>query len=204
MITSHAAATQAGDVTEPSPIGVQVVVEAAAAEQEADGAPPASSSPTRRGMRAEVGEGLRYILRHPLLSRIAATTGSSNLFGNIGFAIFVPVAMLVPRPVAPAVLAGALFLASITNVVYNVNQVSLRQAITPDAMLGRMNATMRFLVWGTIPVGSLIGAGLAETVGVETTIWISGILGLLAFLPAFFSPVRNLQRIPSADEAAAA
>lgn len=257
-----AAATQADDVTEPSPVGVQVLVEAAAAEQDAGGS-AATSGPKRRGMRAEVGEGLRYILGHRLLSRIAATTGSSNLFGNIGFAIFpvyayvvlaltpaevgliggfggagvllgalisgrvaeraglgptivgsiflggvftllVPVAMLVPRPGAPAVLAGALFLASITNVVYNVNQVSLRQAITPDAMLGRMNATMRFLVWGTIPVGSLIGAGLAETVGVETTVWISGFLGLLAFLPAFFSPVRTLQRIPSAEEAAAA
>ncbi len=40
-------------------------------------------------------------------------------------------------------------------VVYNVNQVSFRQALTPDRLLGRMNATMRFLVWGTLPLGGL-------------------------------------------------
>ena len=38
-------------------------------------------------------------------------------------------------------------------VIYNVNQVSLRQAITPERMQGRMNATMRFIVWGTMPIG---------------------------------------------------
>src|SRR5262249_11031553 len=42
-------------------------------------------------------------------------------------------------------------------VIYNVNQVSFRQGLTPDRLLGRMNATMRFLVWGTLPLGGLIG-----------------------------------------------
>ena len=39
-------------------------------------------------------------------------------------------------------------------VIYNINQVSFRQAITPAPMQGRMNATMRFIVWGTIPIGA--------------------------------------------------
>jgi hypothetical protein len=89
-------------------------------------------------------------------------------------------------------------------VVYNVNQVSLRQAITPESMLGRMNATMRFLVWGTIPIGSLTGAAMSEIIGVQPTIWIGAALGCLAFLPVLFSPVRSLQRIPDAEDRTAA
>lgn len=110
-----------------------------------------------------------------------------------------------PKEFALPVLAVVFFLTSIGNVVYNVNQVSLRQAITPERFLGRMNATMRFLVWGTIPIGSLLGAGLSEidAIGVHTTIWIGALLGLTAFLPVYFSPVRTLQRIPDPEEAAA-
>ncbi|HEX5823861.1 MAG TPA: hypothetical protein VFY18_05300, partial [Candidatus Limnocylindrales bacterium] len=76
---------------------------------------------------------------------------------------------------------------------------SLRQAITPEHFLGRMNATMRFLVWGTIPIGSLIGAGLSEVIGVRPTIWVGALLSLLCFLPVFFSPVRHIRTIPTED-----
>ena len=50
--------------------------------------------------------------------------------------------------------------AGLAGVVYNINQVSFRQAITPRRMQGRMNATMRFIVWGTIPIGSIVGGML--------------------------------------------
>ncbi len=117
--------------------------------------------------------------------------------------------MLVPAAppeLAFRFVAVSFFFVSIAGVVYNVNQVSLRQAITPERFLGRMNATMRFLVWGTIPIGSLIGAGLSEVIGVHATIWIGAILGLFAFLPVLLSPVRTLREIPTEDpdEAAAA
>src|ERR1043165_2067943 len=56
-------------------------------------------------------------------------------------------------------------------VVYNVTQVSFRQLITPDELLGRMNATMRFIVWGTMPIGGLVGGLLGEWLGVHRTLW---------------------------------
>ena len=87
--------------------------------------------------------------------------------------------------------------------IYNVSQVSLRQAITPEHFLGRMNATMRFLVWGTIPIGSLIGAGLSEVIGVRPTIWVGAILSFLPVLPVIFSPVRRIRTIPTEEPAAA-
>ncbi len=242
---------------------------AAGAERESGGADgarqPVASAVTSTGapaggMRSQIMDGLRYILRHEYLGRIAATTATSNLFSNIGFAIFpvyaYKVLLLTPQAVGTigglggaGVLIGALiatrvqarlgigrtivltaaafgpvgllfplsvpetafwllsisfFFGSINNVIYNVSQVSLRQAITPEHFLGRMNATMRFLVWGTIPIGSLIGAGLSEVVGVRTTIWISAILSASAFLPVLFSSVRRIRTIPTDEPAAAA
>jgi predicted MFS family arabinose efflux permease len=99
----------------------------------------------------------------------------------------------VPFLVASGVIAAA------TGVIYNVNQVSLRQAITPERMLGRMNATMRFIVWGTIPIGSLLGGALGALIGLQATIWVSVIGSFLGFLPVFFSQVRGLQRIPDPE-----
>jgi hypothetical protein len=83
-----------------------------------------------------------------------------------------------------------------TSPIYNINQVSLRQAITPDRLQGRMNASMRFLVWGTIPIGALLGGGLGQTIGIYPTIVAMVICELLAPLWIVFSPVRQLRLQP--------
>ncbi|MDA8216986.1 MAG: MFS transporter [Dehalococcoidales bacterium] len=84
--------------------------------------------------------------------------------------------------------------------VYNINQVSLRQAITPDRLQGRMNATMRFVVWGTLPIGALLGGTLGEAIGLRPTIAIVALGGTLSFLLVLLSPVRALQVQPTAVE----
>jgi MFS family permease len=104
-----------------------------------------------------------------------------------------------PTPVAAALLIVAGFLGSFGNVIYNVNQVSLRQAITPDRLLGRMNASMRVIVWGTIPLGALIGGALGEAIGLYPTIILGTILGLVSFLWIFFSPARHLTEVPAPE-----
>jgi MFS family permease len=98
--------------------------------------------------------------------------------------------------VAGALLFGSAFLMGLGGVVYNVNQVSFRQAITPLEMQGRMNATMRFVVWGTLPLGSLVGGILASFLPVRTTILIGALVASSAFLWVLFSPVRSLREIP--------
>ena len=113
-----------------------------------------------------------------------------------------PAALLaaVAQPAtAIAVLTASFFLTSLTGVVYNINQVSLRQAITPERIQGRMNATMRFLVWGTIPIGSIIGGIVATLIGARGAVIVGGVLGCFAFVPILFSSVRSLQRIPSPE-----
>jgi MFS family permease len=82
-------------------------------------------------------------------------------------------------------------------VIYNVTQVSFRQALTPDRLLGRMNATIRFLVWGTIPLGGLLGAFLGGWLGARTTVLIGALGGCLAFLPVFLSPLRSMRTLPT-------
>ena len=85
-------------------------------------------------------------------------------------------------------------------VAWNINQVSLRQAITPPRMQGRMNATMRFIVWGTIPLGAIIGGALGDLIGLHATIWVGAIGGLLAFLPVALSSVRQIVTMPEPAE----
>ena len=106
---------------------------------------------------------------------------------------------IAPADLAVPFVAASVFLGGIGNTIYNINQVSLRQAITPERMQGRMNATMRFIVWGTIPVGSILGGILGGLIGLHETIWIGAIGGIFVFLPVLFSPVRRLRTIPAID-----
>jgi len=63
---------------------------------------------------------------------------------------------------------------------------------------------MRFLVWGTIPIGSALGGVLGSLIGVHETIWIGAILGCFVFLAVLLSPVRSLRHIEDALPAGAA
>ena len=122
----------------------------------------------------------------------------------LGMAVGAPASLLIPfAPPGHAaipflVLAG--MLGGFGAVVYNIQQVSLRQAITPERLQGRMNASMRFFVWGTIPLGSLVGGVLATAFGVRTAILVGACLGFLALLPILLSPLRTLRDFPAPDE----
>jgi MFS family permease len=225
---------------------------AASAAAEEVAATVEAQEPGHRSVRTEVAEGLRFVLSNRYLRTIAPTTGVSNLFSNLLFAVYPvfvyrtlgltpelvgllggmfgagallgaftagrigqklgigraivgsialggPVMLGVPlatQDTALLLIGGGGLISGWTSVVYNVNQVSLRQAITPERMLGRMNATMRFIVWGTIPIGMIVGGAIATVAGVTTAIWIGAIGGLFAFLPVFLGPVRGLKVIP--------
>jgi len=96
----------------------------------------------------------------------------------------------------PWLVVGS-FLFSLGSPLYNINQVSLRQAITPMRLQGRMNASMRFMVWGTMPIGSVLGGVLGTALGLRWTLVIAGIGGSTAFLWLLFSPVPTVTEIPT-------
>ena len=81
--------------------------------------------------------------------------------------------------------------------VINVNALSLRQAVTPDHLLGRVNATGRWIAWGTIPLGALVGGILGTTIGLRETIAVSSVGGMVAVSVIAVSPLRALRVIPS-------
>jgi len=93
-------------------------------------------------------------------------------------------------------LTATVFVGSLGSLWYNINQVSLRQSLVPIRLQGRLNATIRFLVWGTLPIGSVIGGILGQVIGVYPAIVIAAVGGLVAVLWVFFSPVRHLVTIP--------
>jgi MFS family permease len=105
------------------------------------------------------------------------------------------VAIAPPELIMPAAIIS-MFLGGFGGAVYNINQVSFRQAITPPRMQGRMNATMRFIVWGTIPIGSILGGFLGGAIGLHQTIWIGAIGGAFSAIPLFFAPLRSLKEMP--------
>ena len=95
----------------------------------------------------------------------------------------------------PFLVAGQLLL-GFAVVVYNIVQVSYRQAICPPRLQGRMNSVMRFMVWGTIPLGGLVGGVLGSSIGLRETIAVGAVGGGLSFLWILLSPQRHLREMP--------
>ena len=114
------------------------------------------------------------------------------------------VAPFVQRDWTLALLAAAQITMWMAAVIYNITQVSFRQGLCPPPLLGRMNATMRFLVWGTMPLGAFLGAVLGSSAGVRETLLVAAIGGALSFLPVFLSPLRHLRDLPSLEDDVAA
>ena len=120
----------------------------------------------------------------PTIIAAAATIGPALLL--------VPLAPL-SHPI-PFLVVG-LAVSAYAGVTYNITALSYLQATTPNRLLGRMNATRRFIVWGTIPLGSLLGGVIASQVGLRAAIFTGAIGATVAFVPVLLSPFRSLKEI---------
>lgn len=207
--------------------------------------------PTQRAVRVEIGEGLRFVLGHPLLRATLMSSGVTNFFSAIFNALFVLYAVrrlgldaaslggiflvggvvglcaamaagrLARRAgIGPVMALGMLLLTSggvvmvavsaggaltvislacaealsaAGDAFYNVTVVSLRQALTPDRLLGRVGASTRFVVWGAQPFGALLAGALGESLGLRPTLAIAVAGWFLAFLTLIASPIRGLR-----------
>ena len=214
------------------------------------------SAPVRVHVRGkiwqEIGEGLREVLRNPLLRTMSGCTFLHEFCGHgifgavvvlymsreLGFApgilgmIFAVggisslVGAVVTMPatrrlgVGPAMVVG-LILSTLSSffiplaqgatllaavfliaqqlmgdggfIVYEINQVSLRQALAPERLLGRVNASMRFVAQGALLLGSLTGGLLGELIGLRTTLVMGACGALIAALWLALSPVRSVR-----------
>lgn len=117
----------------------------------------------------------------------------SALAGGLAF-LNLPLASVLPS-VPTLTVGGFLFSASV--VVYNITQVSFRQRLCPKPLLGRMNASIRFLVWGPMPIGAFLGGVLGHAIGIIETLWVFAALALMASLPVLLSPLTAMRTLPS-------
>jgi Na+/melibiose symporter-like transporter len=210
------------------------------------------------GLRKDIAEGLQFVVRHPILRKVVACTGTSNFFsgaqGAVMTVFMVRVLHLRPEVIGLLYALGAIggvigglftgrfagwigsarivwvsallfipFLAlnplaepgwrvvlvgiggvgiSFAVVLYNVAQLSYRQAITPRALLGRMNAAVRWIVWGTLPLGGLAGGALGTAIGVRPTLWCTVGGSAVAAMFVVFSPLRTMRDFPAREDAA--
>jgi MFS family permease len=129
----------------------------------------------------------------------------SKRFGVARMIWMAPLVLGLPIFLQPAAQPGwgvllymvGYFFFGLHGVIFNVAQRSYRQAITPPELLGRMNASIRFIAWGTLPIGATLGGVLGSQLGVRETIWI-GVAGTwLSGFWVFFSPLRKMRDIDS-------
>jgi MFS family permease len=210
----------------------------------------------RRSLRAELGEGLRYVLTHRYQRGMVASVALSNFFGQVVFSIllvyavrelglsagtigvalaignlgtlaaaltarrisdrvgvgrtillaavlFCPGTLLIalaPKDLAIPFITASMLIIGFGGILYNVTAISLIQAITPDRILGRANASRRFVVWGVIPFGGLAGGALGSAIGLRETMVIGALGGVLAIVPILLSPVRSVGRMSELDD----
>lgn len=117
---------------------------------------------------------------------------------------FLSAATLLAIPLAGGtfavpVLAAAMLLGGITNTIANIQQWSLRQIVTPDELQGRVTASHRFLVYGAMPIGALLGGVLGDAIGLRTAILIGAVGVVASPLWSVFSPLLRLREAPLVD-----
>lgn len=117
--------------------------------------------------------------------------------------VSLPLVSIFPGAAIPLLIAGG-FLTSFTVLLYNITQVTFRQRITPPRLLGRMNASIRFVVWGVMPIAALLAGALGTWIGVVPTLWIAAAGEALACLFVATGPFWRLRELPDAAWAASA
>jgi MFS family permease len=112
--------------------------------------------------------------------------------------LFGPGTLLIaaaPQDNAIPFILASMMVIGFGGILYNVTAISLIQAITPDRILGRANASRRFVVWGVVPLGGFTGGALASTIGLRETMVVGALGGLLTVVPILVSPLRSVGKM---------
>jgi MFS family permease len=135
----------------------------------------------------------RYGMGPTMLAGLAGTGAAWLMVGSA----------MGPLWLASILFAGGLFLLDLAAMVFFINYLSLRQAATPDHLLGRVTATMIALTISAAPLGGVAGGWIAEHLGLRTAMVLVGIAALvLAPLVAWLSPIARMRDLPAPQEPA--
>lgn len=140
-------------------------------------------------------DGLGALIGAALAPWLTARLGSARALlvaaiGGAAFTLLMPAGHGVAGMVAFAV-ANVGF--GIGVVVFSINARTHRQVASPPELLSRVVATVRFVSWGAIPFGALMGGAVASAVGSRGALWVACLLTLACPLLLWFSPVRRLR-----------
>lgn len=122
----------------------------------------------------------------------------------LGAGLIAPSTMLIalaPESAPVPFLVASQVLVAIGAMAYSIGSVSLRQSVTPERLLGRMNSVMVFIGFGAAPLGAIAGGILAAAFGLHAAIWVGALLALVTVLPLILSPVRSLASTPAPETA---
>ncbi|SDI16482.1 MFS transporter [Nonomuraea jiangxiensis] len=108
--------------------------------------------------------------------------------------------LLIPAASGPTVVAAVtvtagFFVMRVGLAVSNTTSISLRQTVTPPELLGRMNASMRALMWGPQTVGALVGGFIGGFAGLRESMWIASAGLVLSVLPLALSGIPRIRRL---------
>jgi MFS family permease len=113
------------------------------------------------------------------------------LLGGLPFFV-IPLA--TPHVAIPLLIAAEAITA-LSLVVFNINGISLYQTHVPPRMLGRMNASRRWIVWGIIPLGNVLGGALASAIGLRTTLFVGAAISTVAAAALLAKPILSLATV---------
>jgi MFS family permease len=155
------------------------------------------SSPTQIGLVLGLGT-LGGVGGSLLARRLARALGSARV---MWVALVVPAPLVFLMPLAQSgwgVLTYAAGWAAFnaSGGVYNTASLSYRQSVCPPEMRGRMNASIRWLIFGVSPVGALLGGGLGTWFGLRPALWVGASVMALTGLWLVASPLRGMRDIP--------
>jgi MFS family permease len=129
----------------------------------------------------------------PTLAGSIAVVGLSDLI--------LPLAGQDVRWVALAVGLGQFFF-GLGLTVFRVAQISVRQALVPDNLLGRVGGALNLLAWGIVPLGALIGGLLGQMVGLRATLFLGALLEAATALIIWQSPLWTMRDVALGGDAA--
>jgi MFS family permease len=127
----------------------------------------------------------------------AAGIGPTMIVAAVVSAPAVLAVALTPRAMPIPLFAIGWMVGSFTRVVFNVIGTSIRQAVVPQQLQGRVVGFNRFIAWGVIPLGSLSGGAVATNIGLRAAMIIGAIIASCWAVPVLFSPLRSLQKLPA-------
>ncbi len=122
---------------------------------------------------------------------------------SLGGATLLPMLFLIPTGpdfLSIALMCGIQFVYGFGVLMYNVHTVTLRQVVTPNRLLGRMNASYRLVLLGTAPPGAFLAGLIGQQFGLHTALLIVVLIFPFPILWTLFSPVMKLKEMPAGPD----